>query len=621
MSEKPSFVDSSEKKNDDLTISIDQSSEKSANYDYEGGKSYYTDYVDEYNPQGLRAPTKEEEHSLRRVLGHLKPAMYSLFIAEFAERASYYSCQGILTNFIQRPLPPGSKWGAPTSSTSSQSAGALNQGLRTANALTLLLQFLAYIIPLYGGYIADTKLGKMKTISWGVFLGFISHVLFIIASIPSVMTNEKAGLAVIILAIITLAMGTGFIKPNLLPLLMDQYPYKQDMVKVLPSGENVIVDRQKSLERMTLIFYWSINIGAFMQLATSYCARRIGYWLAFFVPIVIYMIIPVVFWWLKSRIAPEELTGSILSNAFKILKVTLSGNALARAKAGELWEYARPVNMIARGRNYYNMKKKTPITWNDQWVLDIKQTVNACKIFIFFPIYNLADSGIGSVQTSLAGSMTTKGVPNDLFNNFNPLTIIILIPILDYLIYPMLRKYKIDFKPVYRIFLGFVLAAFSNVAGSVIQYQVYQTSPCGFYATTCDEPSPLSAWKMTSVFILAAASECFANTTAYELAYTRSPPNMKGLVMALFLFTTSISAAISQAVTAALEDPHLIWPQAAIAIACFVVGVLFLITFRNLHVEMEEENETREQYLKNQKLKDDNQLVSVTSVASVVVPK
>lgn len=618
MSEKQ-LVDS--KSAEDLNITIDDS------YDADDARNYFTNYIDDYNPRGLRVPTEEEALTLRRVLDHLRPAIYSLFIAEFAERASYYSCQGILTNFIQRPLPPGSRTGAPISNSSSENAGALNQGLQTANALTLLLQFLAYVIPLYGGYVADTKIGKLKTISIGVAAGFVSHVLFIIAAIPSVIDNEKGALAVTILAIITLAIGTGFIKPNLLPLLMDQYPHSQDVVKVLPSGENVIVDRQKSLERMTLIFYWSINIGAFMQLATSYCARRVGYWLAYFVPIVVYLVIPVVFWWLKTRIAPETIKGSILTNAGRILRVSWERKALVRIKAGEFWEWAKPTNMAERGRIYYNTKKQTPITWDDQWVLDIKQTVEACKIFIFFPLYNLADSGIGSVQTSLAGSMKTDGVPNDLFNNFNPLTIIVLIPILDYAVYPLLRKYRIDFKPVYRIFFGFCLAAASNIAGAVYQHQVYQTSPCGSYATDCAETSPISAWRMTSVFILAAASECFANVTAYELAYTRSPPDMKGLVMALFLFTTSISAAISQAVTPALTDPYLVWPQAAIAIAAFVGGVGFLFVFRNLHVKMAEELKIRNQYESDQRhLKYDqdqliDQLVSVKSAQTMAVTK
>lgn len=73
----------------------------------------------------------------------------------------------------------------------------------------------------------------------------------------------------------------------------------------------------------------------------------------------------------------------------------------------------------------------------------------------------------------------------DLLNNFNPLTIIVAIPILNYGLYPMLRHYKINFTRIQRITFGFVIAAISSVIGAIIQWRVYETSPCGWHATGC----------------------------------------------------------------------------------------------------------------------------------------
>jgi hypothetical protein len=50
----------------------------------------------------------------------------------------------------------------------------------------------------------------------------------------------------------------------------------------------------------------------------------------------------------------------------------------------------------------------------------------------FLPIFYLADNGLSTIQTSQAGSMTTSGAPNDLLENFNPLTVIVMVPILNY---------------------------------------------------------------------------------------------------------------------------------------------------------------------------------------------
>ncbi|ODV81222.1 PTR2-domain-containing protein [Suhomyces tanzawaensis NRRL Y-17324] len=564
-------------------------------YDINDPRNWSTKYTDEHNPNGLRRPSKKEAATLRRILGRADYSVYLLCAAELAERASYYSVSGILSNFIEYPLPEGSTTGAPKLHSSSQTAGALDMGLSASSALTLLLTFLAYVVPLYGGFVADTQLGKFKSIWIGVFSGFIAHILLVIAGIPKVIAEGHA-IVPTALGIITLAIGTGFIKPNLLPLLMDQYPEKTDVIKVLPSGESVIIDRQKSLERMALVFYWAINIGAFFQLATSYIERRIGFWFAFFIPIIVYLFLPVIFFVLQKKLVKEHPQGSVLTNTFKILRVSYRGNWIKRMREGTFWEYASPAKMAERGQIYYKTKTQSPITWNEQWVLDIKQTFNSCKIFIYFPIYNICDSGLGSVETSQAGSLTTKGVPNDLFGNFNPLTIIILIPILDYIIYPTLRRYKIDFKPSYRIAFGFLLAAASQAAGAIIQRRIYNTSACGDYATTCKTPSPISAWVDVTVYILSAASECFANVTAYELAYTRSPPHMKGLVMALFLFTSAISAAIGEAITPVMNDPHLVWVFGSFAIIGTASAILFFFHFRNLDKEMEYEREVRERF-------------------------
>ncbi|EMG45185.1 PTR2 Peptide transporter PTR2 [Candida maltosa Xu316] len=575
---------------DEKDISLDEY------YDYDDPRNYSTNYTDDHNPRGLRRPTDHESKTLRRVIGNIRYSTFILCVCEFAERASYYSTTGILTNYIQRRIDPNSPhgWGAPPPGNPDASAGALGRGLQTASALTNLLTFLAYVFPLLGGYYGDSTIGRWKAIQWGVFFGFVGHLFFIFASIPQAIEHSGAGLGLCIIAIITLSAGTGFIKPNLLPLLLDQYPEDTDVVKVLPSGEKIILDREKTLSRLTNVFYLAINLGAFLQIATSYCERRVGFWLAFFVPMILYIIMPIFLFIVKPKLKIKPPESQVMPTVLKIISVVFSGNFFKRIWNGTFWEYAKPSNMRERGREFYNTKKKSPITWNDQWVLDIKQTFDSCKIFIYYIVFNLADSGLGSVETSLIGAMKLDGVPNDLFNNFNPLTIIVLIPLLEYGLYPILNRFRIEFRPIYRISFGFVVCSFSQIAGYILQKQVYEQSPCGYYATGCDQPAPITAWKATSLFILSAAGECWAYTTAYELAYTRSPPALKSLVYALFLLMSAFSAALSLAITPALKDPNLHWVFLAIGLAGFACAVVMLIQFWNLHKWMDFEFKERE---------------------------
>lgn len=595
-------------------------------YDFNDPNNYFSNYFDEHNPKGVRKPTPDESSSLRRVLGHAPKVAYLLCLVELAERGSYYGLTGSLNNYIQRPLPKGGKATGAAPANSELQAGALGLGLKTASAVHTLLTFIAYVAPLYGGFVADAQLGKFKAIWIGIIIAFIGHVLFVIASIPTVILGGHA-IVPTVLGVVTLAVGTGFIKPNLLPLLMDQYPFQQDVVKILPSGEKVIIDRQKSIQRMAMVFYWAINIGAFFLVATSYSARRIGFYLAFLLPTILFMVLPIVLLFLQPRVKKAPPEGSVLVNSWRIIKVTFSRGWLSRWKGNSLWEFARPANILQRLEKL-NKPSKIEISWDDQWVLNVRQTVNACSIFAWYPIFLICDNGIGSLQSSQAGTMTSKGVPNDLFYNFNALTIIVFMPFLDYIVYPTLRKNKIEFRPVQRVSLGFALVALAQIIGAILQWRIYKTLPCGYNATSClykGIVSPISAWTEVILYALQGMGESFAMTTGYELAYMRAPPNLKGLVMAIFLFMSAIYSAISLAVSGALLDPHLIWPFAGIGIAGFLASGAILFKYRNLHLVMEDERKLRDGYNKSDherglndiELVDERNLEVVTSLRSV----
>lgn len=582
-------------------LSVDKQKQDNINIDYttEDVDSEFSDhefieeYADEYNLKGLAVALPEDKYRYRNITTRPSFAAMLILICEFGERGSYYGTIGVLTNFIQRPLPEGSTTGRVLPGHEG-SAGALGLGLSDANALYMLLQFLAYVTPLFGGYLADDRLGKFKTIMIGVWVGIIAHILFVIAAIPSVIISGQAALAPTILAILSLAVCTGFIKANLLPLMLDQYPYKKNVLKRLPSGEIVFVDRDTSVHRLTMVFYWAINIGAFLQIGTTYAEKRVGFWLAYLCPAIMYMIVLISMLLIKPHLKPEVPKGSLLKKALQVVGVCFRGNPIKRLRNGEFWSYAYPENMQMRGQIYLNSKKQTPIPWTTQDVKDYYSTFSQCVMFSFWVAFNLSDNGLGSSLTSQAGDMVSKGVPNDFFNNFNQIAIVVFIPIQTYLLYPFLEKLHINFKPVYKCFVGFMLGALASMVSAILQWRIYQTSPCGYYATTCDEPAPITVWYEIINYALCAIGECFCNTTAYELTYNRAPENAKGLVQALFLLSTAISSAISTAVSGALVDPNLIWPFAGIAIAGAVCAFLFLFMYWNLDKVMLKEEEERE---------------------------
>lgn len=154
------------------------------------------------------APTEEEKTTLRKVADKIPSVSYALCAVEFAERASYYGVQTIFSNFMQFGLPKGGNGaGAPPRGTE-ETAGALGKGLQFSNAFVLLFTFLAYVIPVLGAWIADTRLGRYKTIAIGVVICGISHIIIIIGAIPSVLQGSAA-IAPFLISFFILAFGAG----------------------------------------------------------------------------------------------------------------------------------------------------------------------------------------------------------------------------------------------------------------------------------------------------------------------------------------------------------------------------------------------------------------------------
>lgn len=123
------------------------------------------------------APTEEERHTLRRVPGSIPTVAYFICAVEFAERASYYGVSPLFSNYVNRKLPKdGNGYGAPKRGTE-DTAGALGMGTVKATAVSQSFSMLAYALPIFAGYLSDTRTGRFRMICYGVAVCGVSHVL------------------------------------------------------------------------------------------------------------------------------------------------------------------------------------------------------------------------------------------------------------------------------------------------------------------------------------------------------------------------------------------------------------------------------------------------------------
>ncbi|KAJ1333232.1 putative peptide transporter [Microdochium nivale] len=535
---------------------------------------------------GLVLPTDEEKSSLRRIAGKMPATAYYLCAVEFAERASYYGCNQVYKNFIRAPLPADGPGTGATALGSQLTAGALDKGSVVASAMTEAFKFLAYALPIYFGWLADTKYGRFKMICWGVAVCGVAHVIMIISALPQVLASGNA-IGPFALSLYMLSIGAAMFKPNISPTIIDQSPHKvAHIITEEKTGERVIVDPEESISSVMLWFYLLINIGACTGIATTYLAKLVGYWAAYLIPTILYLMLPPLLWFLNKRLIKQPPGGSDLGNVFKVLGDALARGGWMRIGRKGFWDHARPSVLVAAGST-------RTFGYDDDFVNDVRRTFQACGIFLFQPVWQINDGALGAAANALTASMQTEGLPNDLLDNLNSVTVVITVPLMNHVIYPFLRRRGIRWGPISRMFFGFMLGTIGSVGYSVLQYYVYKTSPCGYNATTCAKIVPKGENSLSSVpytlyaipVVITAASEVFVNVTAYGIAYSRSPKNMKGLVASLNLFMTAISAAIGLGTSYVIQDPYLIYAFAAPTIVGFILAIVFWFTFKHINDE------------------------------------
>lgn len=174
---------------------------------------------------------------------------------------------GPITNYIQNPLPPGSDGGQLTEG--AKVPGALGKGQAVAFAITTFNSFWAYVMPIVGAVVADSYLGRFKAICFFTVIKILAQILLTASSSPAGIANGAAYPGLIV-GIVLLGIGTGGIKSNVSPLIADQIKTRKAYVKIMKSGERVIVDPNATMQRLFNSFYFAINLGACLKVIGDY---------------------------------------------------------------------------------------------------------------------------------------------------------------------------------------------------------------------------------------------------------------------------------------------------------------------------------------------------------------
>ncbi|XP_008300099.1 solute carrier family 15 member 2 [Stegastes partitus] len=356
-----------------------------------------------------------------------------IVVNEFCERFSYYGMKALLTLYFVNYL----HWDKDLSTAIYHAFGGL-----------------CYFTPILGALIADSWLGKFKTIIYLSIVYVIGHVVKSVGAIPTVGSRD-VHIALSMLGLILIAFGTGGIKPCVAAFGGDQF------------DEEHVKERQKFFS----IFYMSINAGSFLSTIITpilrsdvQCFGGDCYALAFGVPAALMVVALIVFIAGSGMYKRNPPQGNILLEVCNCIGFAIK-NRVYRSK--------------------YEPKRKHWLDWAEEkyskrLIQEIKMVLRVLVLYIPLPMFWALFDQQGSRWTLQATRMNLAfgeafTIKPDQMQMLNAMLILVFVPIFDLIIYPLVAFCRIKITPLRKMAAGMIFAALAFGSATLVEINVVKT--------------------------------------------------------------------------------------------------------------------------------------------------
>jgi POT family proton-dependent oligopeptide transporter len=155
------------------------------------------------------------------------------------------------------------------------------------------------------------------------------------------------------------------------PLIAEQYTGTKQSIRILDSGERVIIDPEITIERIYTYFYLCINVGSLSSALTTVLESKVGFWMAYLVPVAIFGIGFTILVSERKSYIDRPPHGSVVLHALRIIWIGMRSG----------------FNLDAAKSSVQRTERRFTVAWSDEFVEEIKIALSACRVFLFFPIY------------------------------------------------------------------------------------------------------------------------------------------------------------------------------------------------------------------------------------------
>uniref|UniRef100_A0A668A5I4 Solute carrier family 15 member 1 n=1 Tax=Myripristis murdjan TaxID=586833 RepID=A0A668A5I4_9TELE len=373
-------------------------------------------------------------------------SIFFIVVNEFCERFSYYGMRAVLVLYFKYFL----KW---------------DDDLATSIYHAFVA--LCYLTPILGAIVADSWLGKFKTIIYLSIVYAIGQIVMAVSAIHDITDTDRNGtpdnmvfhVALSMIGLFLIAVGTGGIKPCVSAFGGDQFDASQD----------------KQRSTFFSVFYLCINAGSLLStiitpiLRAQDCGIHSSqkcYPLAFGVPAALMVVALVVFILGSGMYYKAEPQGNIMLDVCKCIGFAIKNRFKHRSK-----RYPKRQHWMDWAEGKYDKLL----------IAQIKMVLKVLFLYIPLPMFWTLFDQKGSrwtlQATTMDGNFGALVVQPDQMQTVNPILILTLVPLMDSVIYPLIKKCGLNFTPLKRMTVGMFLAAMAFVCAALVQIEIDKTLP------------------------------------------------------------------------------------------------------------------------------------------------